>query len=326
MNNLKHFRSNFFPTEKNHLLVISLFALFYITWTSIVLGFRTDHQGFIIFILTMCMLHRWTRTFAYSFVFFIIFWIIYDSLRAFPNYMLNPIHIIEPYNIEKFFFGISHNNDVITPNEYLKIHAHPVMDFLSGIFYLTWVPVPMALGIYLFFKDKKMLLHFSAAYLFTNFLGFIIYYSYPAAPPWYFEKFGLKEYFNITGDAAQLVRFDNLIGYPLFENLYTKNSNVFAAIPSLHAAYPVVTWYYARKKKLRVASVFILVDIVGIWFSAVYSYHHYIIDIILGFLCAVLAIIIYETWLIKTGFQFVLDKYLAFVENKKTENMLSKEL
>lgn len=323
MRNLKEFRSDLFPVEKNHLFVIGIFALFYILWTSTVVGFREDHGSFIIFILFMSMIHRWTRTFTYSFVFFIIFWILYDSMRAFPNYLLNDIHIIQPYNIEKYLFGIIHDNIVITPNEYLKIHANSIMDLMSGIFYLTWVPVPMALGIYLFFNDKKMLLQFSAAYLLTNLLGFIIYYSYPAAPPWYFENYGTKEMFDIPGNAAQLVRFDHLIGYPLFENIYTKNSNVFAAIPSLHAAYPVVTWYFARKKKLKTASILIFIDIIGIWFSAVYSYHHYIIDIILGLICAILGILIYENWIMKTGFPIVLDKYLAFIGNKNPENVKS---
>lgn len=319
---LDRLKSDLFPIEKPHLIVISLFSLCYITWTSLVVGFRIDHQAFVVFILSMFLFHRWTRTFVYSFVFFILFWVLYDSMRAFPNYLINNVHIIEPYNIEKYIFGISSNDEILTPNEYLNLHQYPILDILSGLFYLTWVPVPLALGIYLFFNDKKMLLNFSAAYLLTNLIGFIIYYSYPAAPPWYFEKYGMVQLFDITGNAAQLVRFDNLIGFPLFQNIYTKNSNVFAAIPSLHAAYPVVTWYYAKKKKLRLASTFIFIDILGIWFAAVYSSHHYIIDIFLGLCCGVIALLIYEKWLLKTQFSTILDKYIRFVELKEPEKLI----
>ena len=313
MTMVEKFKIGLFPSDKHHFIVIGVFALFYLAWTNLVVGFRIDHFNFLLFLLCMLLAHQWTRTFTYSFVFFILFWIIYDSMRIYPNYLLNDVRIIEPYEIEKAIFGITIGNKIVTPNEYFNAHNIPILDFLSGLFYLSWVPVPLGLGIYLFFKDKKMLMQFSATYLFANLLGFCIYYMYPAAPPWYFAKYGTAELFNIQGSAAQLVRFDQLIGYPLFTNMYTKNSNVFAAVPSLHAAYPVITWYYARKKGLKWASILIFLDIIGIWFAAVYSFHHYVIDVILGFLCAVTAIYIFEKWIMKSGFNNILDDYLNFV-------------
>jgi inositol phosphorylceramide synthase catalytic subunit len=310
---IEKLKSGLFPADKHHFIVIGLFAVLYLLWTNLVVGFRVDHFSFLFFLLCMLLAHQWTRTFTYSFVFFILFWIIYDSMRVYPNYLFNDVSIIEPYEIEKAIFGINVDDKIITPNEYFNTLNLPVLDFFSGLFYLSWVPVPLGLGIYLFFKDKKMLMQFSATYLFANLLGFFIYYIYPAAPPWYFAKYGVAELFNIQGSAAQLVRFDQLIGYPLFTNMYTKNSNVFAAVPSLHAAYPVITWYYARKKGLKWASLLIFVDIIGIWFAAVYSFHHYVIDVIMGLLCAVTAIFIFEKWIMKSGFSDILDDYLKFV-------------
>ncbi|MBK9737428.1 MAG: inositol phosphorylceramide synthase [Saprospiraceae bacterium] len=312
-----HKNHSFFPPfNSSHLWVLFGFSLFYLTWNSLVIGIREDHFFFWGFVTVMLSLHTWTRKFAYYFVFFIIFWIIYDSMRAFPNYLVNDVHIIQPYEIEKLLFGISHDNGVWTLNEYLIFHQHEVLDIITGLFYLTWVPVPLGLAIYLFFTDKKMLLRFTAAYLFTNLLGFCVYYSYPAAPPWYFERHGDVLLFNTLADAAQLVRFDRLIGYPLFSNMYTKNSNVFAAIPSLHSAYPVVAFFYARKKKLFWPSIIILIDILGIWFSAVYSYHHYFLDVLIGLLCAIIAIFIFEQFVMKTKFSEILDRYMSFVDSK----------
>lgn len=309
-------KEDLFPTDKNHFFVIGIFAICYITWTNLVVGFRSDHLSFILFLLIMLLAHRWTRTFTYTFIFFIIFWILYDSMRVYPNYLVNDVNILEPYNIEKQFFGIQEGNMVLTPNEYLMNHASSFYDAISGFFYLSWVPVPIGLGIYLFYKDKRMLMHFSATYLFTNLIGFCIYYIYPAAPPWYFAKYGDIEMFNIPGNAAQLIRFDQLIGYPFFSEMYTKNSNVFAAIPSLHAAYPVVTWYFALKKKLTWISILIFIDILGIWFAAVYSFHHYVIDVFLGLGCACAAIFIFEKWIVDTRFSLWLDRYLIFVDSR----------
>jgi hypothetical protein len=307
-------RGNFFPADRIHLSFTALFALIYVAWTSMFVGLRTDHISFLIFIILMLVSHTFTRTLTYYFIFFILFWIIYDSMRVYPNYLFNDVHISEPYNIEKQLFGILTSNGILTPNEYFRENSHVLADFLSGIFYLTWVPVPLALGVYFFMNDKRLLLHFSGAFLFTNILGFMMYYAYPAAPPWYFDLYGATERFNIPGNAAQLTRFDALIGYPLFNNMYTKNANVFAAIPSLHAAYPVVTWFFARKIKKQWVNIILLLDIAGIWFSAVYSFHHYIIDVLLGLVCAVFGILLFERWLLKTRFVSWLDKYVAFTE------------
>ena len=83
-------------------------------------------------------------------------------MRIYPNYLLNDVRIIEPYEIEKAIFGITIGNKIVTPNEYFNAHNIPILDFLSGLFYLSWVPVPLGLGFYLFFKDKSFLESFKA--------------------------------------------------------------------------------------------------------------------------------------------------------------------
>jgi inositol phosphorylceramide synthase catalytic subunit len=49
--------------------------------------------------------------------------------------------------------------------------------------------------------------------------------------------------------------------------------------------------YYAFKNKLSLAlkSIFVLI-MVGIWFGAVYTSHHYVLDVVAGIVCAVIAI------------------------------------
>jgi membrane-associated phospholipid phosphatase len=180
---------------------------------------------------------------------------------------------------------------------------------LTALFYITWVPIPISLALYFFINNRRLLLQFTACYLLCNLVGFVGYYSYPAAPPWYYELYGEVQRLDVGPYAAGLLRFDNIIGTPLFESLYQKNSNVYAAIPSLHSAYPVVTYYYARKKSPRWLKWIIFVDIIGIWFSAVYTNHHYIIDVILGFICAILSIILFEKVILKTNFSKFITKF-----------------
>ncbi|MEM9548847.1 MAG: phosphatase PAP2 family protein [Bacteroidota bacterium] len=299
--------------SRTTLSIAGIFLLVYTLWLTLVVGLRTDHIYFILFLVVTYFASSLTRRFVLGFIFFWLFWIVYDAMRVYPNYLINSIHIIEPYHLEKYLFPIAIGNEILTPNEYFYQNANAVSDFLSGIFYLTWVPLPMAYGIYLFKTDKKMLLQFTAAFLFANLVGFTIYYLYPAAPPWYVFYHGTDLNFEIPGNAAQLLRFDELINYPLFANMYNKNANVFAAIPSLHAAYPVVLLYYGIKKRHKWLAVLFAIDVIGIWYAAVYSMHHYIIDVILGFFCAIIAIFVFDFVLMKTKMRTFIDKYAKFI-------------
>lgn len=227
---------------------------------------------------------------------FILFGIIYDSMRYYPNYLFNTIDTENVYNLEKSWFGISTAAGVMTPNEYFNINNCALGDLLSGIFYLLWVPLPIIYGIYLFFSDQKELcIKFTTAFLFVNLIGFAGYYIYPASPPWYVLQYGFEPVLNTPGNVAGFERFDDLLGMNIFHSIYGKNANVFAAIPSLHSAYNPIALFYALKarKSLGWISVLTIVS-VGIWWAAVYSCHHYIIDVMLGVLCTIIGIAIIE--------------------------------
>jgi membrane-associated phospholipid phosphatase len=211
-------------------------------------------------------------------------------MRILPNYEVSTVHIQEPYLLEKSLFGISINDLVYTPNEYFDLVQTRFLDIVSGLFYLNWVPVPLAFGVYLYYKNKQLFTQYSLVFLFTNLLGFVIYYIYPAAPPWYVDFYGFELHIGVQGNSAGLARFDELTGIPIFASLYNKNANVLAAIPSLHAAYPVIVLYYGIRNKLAWFNLLFVLFMLGIWFSAVYSGHHYIIDVLLGALVAVVTI------------------------------------
>ena len=302
--------------SKLNLIVGGAFTVIFLLWSLFLVGYRVDHLYFLGFLLLMFFLSKTTHQMLLGFFFFVLFWLIYDSMKIYPNYLANPVHIQEPYDIEKALFGIEHNGEILTPNEYVKLYPSTFLSVLSGIFYLCWVPVPLILAIMLFFKKKRRLLvEFSAAFLLTNLVGFVIYYLYPAAPPWYVELYGFEENFQIPGNVAGLAEFDRFFGIKLFDGMYAKSSNVFAAIPSLHSAYPVVLFYYGLKLKNNVLNALFLIILLGIWFAAVYSCHHYIIDVILGAFCAIFAIILFEKLILKSKIKNWIDRYSDYISS-----------
>ena len=299
--------------SSTNIKIVSIFSIVYLGWIHWSMGLRVEHLTSLTLFIVLFFIGKTTRNLVLGFGFFILYAILYDSLRVWPNSQFNPVHVVEPFNLEKKLFGLNLNGTEVIPNEYLYANKSDLKDFIAGAFYLTWVPLPLIFGVYLFFKNKKLLVHFSFAFLLTNLVGFIIYYLYPAAPPWYKLMHGDIVDFTISGSAAGLVDFDNIIGVPIFQNMYTRNSNVFAAIPSLHAAYPVVLFYFGLKNKVRWMYILFFIDILGIWYGAVYTLHHYIIDLLLGGLCAIIAIFIYEKVFNRKEKKTFLDTYTELI-------------
>jgi len=242
------------------------------------------------------------RRFAIGFLAFFLLGVLYDAMHLFPNYLVNPIDTEALYRLEQLLFGITTEGGRLIPSEYFAIHHVAWVDFLCGIFYLGWVPVPVAFAFYLYLKKEYgWFLRFSFAFLLVNVLGFVGYYLHPAAPPWYVMAYGFEAVLSTAGNTAGLGRFDELLGIPVFHFIYGNNSNVFAAVPSLHSAYLPVVFYYAWLRKSSVGMLLVAgMFVCGIWFTAVYSSHHYVIDVLLGIGCAVAGILLLEKLLLRS--------------------------
>jgi hypothetical protein len=276
------------------IVIVSLLSVFYLLISIGLVGYKPDQLVLIFIFNLLFYLSSVTRKFILGFSIFIVYWIIFDYMKAFPNYNYNAVHIADLYNLEKHLFGIHYHGQLITANEYWKINGKTAMDVMAGIFYLCWVPVPLAFAGFLFFKNKKMFLYFSLTFFLVNFIGFIIYYLYPAAPPWYIQTNGFVFHPHTPGNTGGLAKFDQFFHRDIFKSIYSKGSNVFAAMPSLHSSYPVIVLYYGLKNRLGAINIFFAAVMLGIWFTAVYASHHYILDVIAGIICAIIAIFLFR--------------------------------
>jgi len=254
----------------------------YLLVSALLIGYKQDQLVLATLFFVLYAASAPTRKFILGFSIFIVFWVLFDYMKAFPNYAFNGVHTSGLYDAERSLFGIMDGGIRRTPNEFWASHSHVVADVLSGVFYLCWVPVPLAFATFLFVKDRQRFLEFSLTFLVTNLIGFVIYYLYPAAPPWYVKMHGFDVVTGTAGNAAGLVRFDDFFDVNVFRAMYTKSSNVFAAMPSLHSAYPLIVVYFSWKSRLGWATWVFGVIAAGIWFAAVYTGHHYVLDVLAG--------------------------------------------
>lgn len=284
------------PTLRESIIMVVALIL-WLTVTALCVGFRPEHSYLALLIAGLFFAAPVTRRLVVALLPFIIFGISYDWMNIVPNYEVNPVDIEGLYNSEKSLFGITVSEAItLTPNEFFGIHHAPWVDALAGFFYLCWVPVPILFGLWLYFRRQDMTyLHFAIVFLFVNLIGFAVYYVHPAAPPWYVAKYGMDFIAGTPGDVAGLGRFDEITGLGIFDALYARNSNVFAAVPSLHSAYMLIAFVYSLRAKCPVwLRILFAIITLGIWFTAVYSSHHYLIDVLLGIATALTGIVIFE--------------------------------
>lgn len=298
-----------------HLLMTTAVSAVYLLLSYWLIGYKQDQLSLVILFNGCYYLSRITRKFILGFAIFIVFWIIFDFMKAFPNYLYQEVHIEDLYTTEKKWFGIQYAGMLLTPNEYWSANHTTWLDVVTGFFYLSWVPVPLGFAAFLFFKNRKWFLQFSLTFLLVNILGFIIYYVYPAAPPWYIQEYGLTFQSGTPGNTAGLARFDTYFDVSIFKSLYEKSSNVFAAMPSLHSAYPLIVLYYGLKFRLKWINLFFGTIMIGIWFSAVYTSHHYLLDVLAGIICAITGIWLFS-WLItkQKSVKNAIDAYARIIE------------
>ena len=303
-------------TLKESLVMLCALAV-WLAVTALCVGFRTEHIWLALLIAALFFACRPTRRLVVALLPFIVFGISYDWMNIVHNYEVNPVDIRGLYESEKQLFGITAvDGTLLTPNEFFALHRTALMDFLGGVFYLCWVPVPIIFGLWMYFSGKvKPYLHFALVFLLVNLIGFAGYYIHPAAPPWYVALHGFDFRLGVPGDVAGVGAFDEMTGLGVFHGLYGRNANVFAAVPSLHSAYTLVAFIYAMRSRSGLPWTLALgIITAGIWFTAVYTSHHYIIDVLLGITTALAGFLLFEYVLMRVpAFSRFIGRYAAYV-------------
>ncbi|WP_246230354.1 hypothetical protein [Mucilaginibacter humi] len=147
------------------IITVTLLSVAYILLSSWVVGFKSDQVVLLVIFNACFYLSAISRKFILGFSVFIVYWILFDYMKAFPNYNVSTVHIADLYNFEKHLFGINYRGHLLTPNEYWKINATTILDIIAGLFYICWIPVPLGFAAYLFFKNRREFLSFAITFL-----------------------------------------------------------------------------------------------------------------------------------------------------------------
>jgi membrane-associated phospholipid phosphatase len=279
---MSRLREWFLPsrTMRRRILPLAL-GVGYIAAVALLGGLRPDH----VFVGLLALLDSYNekaRCFLREFLPFILTGIVFDSMRYFywPG-IAGRVHVGGPYLFERRVFGIGGE----TPNEWFGRHPSVALDLACGFAYLVYVGEYLCLAFLLFFRhDLRALRPVALAFLIVNVLGFVTYFAFPVAPPWYVAQYGFgPARLDIHPAAAAALRFDALLGTHLFREMYGRGVDVYGAYPSLHVSYPLIALVVTlRHRALRFARLPALAFFLLMCVSAVYLQHHYVTDVVLG--------------------------------------------
>lgn len=217
--------------------------------------------------------------------------VVYPALGLLMPYR-GEVHTGDLYDLEARLFSVSTATGPRVLSELVATAPHPLLDVITGVTYLLFLVVTFGLAAPMYLRSRPKMLELSLGFLLVNAIGWSVWLVYPAAPPWYIDVYGKgPAVLAAASNAAGLLRLDALLGIPLTEVIYSKSTNVFGAMPSLHVAYAtlVACVAYPLRGAYRAGTIAFAISMA---FSAVYLRHHYILDVLAGVALAVVVVLI----------------------------------
>lgn len=180
------------------------------------------------------------------------------------------LRITPQIEAERFLFGGRIPTIVLQDAFYNPADPH-WYDYLAVFAHISHFILPVLFAAVIWQHYRHLHVRFISTFVLLFFAGFLTFLIIPSAPPWWASDAGYL-------DKVYLVH-DTVPGLP---HIYVKLSpNPVAAIPSLHAAFPWLVLLFSFKLWGRRALPMAVYPLC-IWWSIVYTGHHYVVDVIAG--------------------------------------------
>lgn len=263
---------------KHRIFNISLFVIYISGMTTLMIwqgvGIAPDRYAFVL--LLASLLVKRTRSFILDWTPFLFILLSYDFLRGMADNLGQRVHNLELVNWEMTLFG--QIPTITLQTLFYNPSQLSWLDYLATVFYFLHFALPLSFGFILWMTNKSYFRHFVTGILLLSYAAWITFVLYPAAPPWLASDQGyLPKVYKILD--TTLSAFPDRWNLPTIYHQF--NPNPVAAIPSLHAAYPLLVLLFAFRFFGFQALPF-LFYLIGVWVSIVYLGEHYVIDILMG--------------------------------------------
>ena len=175
----------------------------------------------------------------------------------------------------------------ITLQRWMWTPHHPhVWDYAAFLVYLTYFLVPFGIAAILWKVRHSEFRRYVSLWIGLSFAALLTYALYPASPPWLAAKHGRLP--HITRISPYMSRH---IGVDLTRVMGSSRfANQVAAVPSLHAAVAlfIALFFWSRTRRWR---WLLVLYPLAMAFSLVYLGEHYVSDVLLGWIYAVVVFV-----------------------------------
>jgi membrane-associated phospholipid phosphatase len=256
---------------------------------------------FVVLALVVAVAFGRTWLFLRDWIPFAAIFLGWESMRGLADDLGTTVHSDDIIAIERFVFG-GH-----VPSEVLQAAFHSPgvvnpLDLATTFLYVAHFALPLVVAFIFWMVERPLFYRYLMALMLMSFAAFVCYLLIPVAPPRFAGSYGQSLAVQDIARAA----LAQLHFAPVTTWLYGSISgNQVAAFPSLHSAYPLLAYLFARTRWPR-ASLILLAWSAAIWFSVVYLGHHYVIDVVAGILFALA-----DFWIVKSSFAAALAAWLS---------------
>lgn len=250
---------------------------------------RPEHVVFALVCPVLGFATQRTKSFFLDVSPYVAVGIAYDLVRYARPVFVTPDRVLgcELRAAELSLFRVGPN---ITFQDYFAAHHTPILDLLFAVPYTVFVYLVVFYAAYLYFKDRTRMRVYLWAFAIGNGISFLCWLAFPAAPPWYLRAHGCVIDPSALPSPAALARVDALLGIDYYRTFYSRAASIFGALPSMHCAYPLIgllsAWRAGNPWTRSVHIGYTAVMAV----AAVYLDHHWVIDVLAGWLVAIVSV------------------------------------
>ncbi|MEK6409125.1 MAG: phosphatase PAP2 family protein [Acidobacteriota bacterium] len=225
------------------------------------------------------------------------FWLVYDRLRLIQPLLYARVAVDHPFEIERWAFGWAARGAVPAHAAHAWLGAHPgalavTIEWTAQVIYFSHLFVAPLVILSLWAlgasreRYRAAFLQHIRAFTLLNFAAIVVYLLLPVAPPWWVTLNGKAQ------PTAELVAQANIAAAMhgrLICGMIGNASQWFAAVPSLHGAYPVLLLLLGWKNRSLKTLTGLAVYGTAMWMATVLLNQHYIVDLLAGGVLAIAA-------------------------------------
>jgi membrane-associated phospholipid phosphatase len=215
---------------------------------------------------------------------FLLLILSWQATAGLADQMGRPVHLLEPAEADRALFG-GYLPTVELQHRFFHHERASWYDWAATLQHGLHFVLPVAVGWWLWVRRRRTYWRYMLSVMVLFYLGFAGYVLYPAAPPW---MAGLADAIPPVHRIAPETLGRLGPTAPLSLAYAHLSANEVAAMPSLHAALPLLTaLVLMRLYGPRAAPCLLYPLTMG--FNLVYLGEHYVVDVLAGFVTALLA-------------------------------------